>query len=223
MPNYVKHILTINAEGQKLNQILDAIKGEDRVIDFNKIIPMPESLNVESGSRGDEAVKYIQSRMKGVKEQTVLDRENIKKFESKYKDDFREAIILGLTYIHNVRSYGCTTWYEWCCRYWGTKWNACDTELEDNVIRFETAWSSPAPVLRELSRKFPGVKFDVVFADEDCGYNTGSGYYLDGESYMYHPDGGSDAGYELYLLTHEWARDEMHKDENGHWKWNEED
>ena len=52
MPNHVTNRLTIHAEGKRLEEILDAIKSDEAgrgSIDFNKLIPMPESLNIESG------------------------------------------------------------------------------------------------------------------------------------------------------------------------------
>ena len=75
-------------------------------------------------------------------------------------------------------------WYDWSCENWGTKWNACgDTSVdvkdgtEPNtmvaVIRFETAWATPYPVMEKLSSMFPSVNIAVKYADEDAGFNGG--------------------------------------------------
>lgn len=223
MPNHVANILTIHAEGDKLTEILDAVRTEESVFDFNRIIPMPESLAVEDGSIGDNAVAYIKTKIQGEQSITNAGRDLIKRFEDEYKgEELGRALMLGLTYIHNKASYGCTTWYDWSRFNWGTKWNAYNVEVVGNAVYFSTAWSAPEPIFKALSKMFPDVRFDVVFADEDCGYNTGEGNFLDGVGNMYHPDGGSDDGYELYFRTHEWARDDMEKDENGEWKRKEE-
>ena len=53
MPNYVTNILEIKATGSHLEEILDAIRFEDGpkgTIDFNRLIPMPASLDLTQGS-----------------------------------------------------------------------------------------------------------------------------------------------------------------------------
>ena len=89
---------------------------------------------------------------------------NIKTFE-----DF------GNMYIYNITTYGCDTWYDWCCKYWGTKWNACDVYINGNVICFQTAWSVPDPILEEFAFLCDeyNVTFEGKYADEDRGNNTG--------------------------------------------------
>jgi hypothetical protein len=56
---------------------------------------------------------------------------------------------------------------------WGTKWNACETEIGDNYFTFETAWSSPVPLFEALTRKFPSYRFMFQWSDEDLGSNVG--------------------------------------------------
>jgi hypothetical protein len=60
----------------------------------------------------------------------------------------------------NVEKYGAPTWYEWRCRHWGTKWNACYAEVSDNGdgslhVNFESAWHFPFPIFRKLVAEFP--------------------------------------------------------------------
>ncbi|MFJ3487761.1 hypothetical protein ACIPL1_30690 [Pseudomonas sp. NPDC090202] len=58
---------------------------------------------------------------------------------------------------------------------WGTKWNACDQQidLEGGKLSFDTAWSCPEPVLKALSAKHPEADIHVLYADEDIGSNCG--------------------------------------------------
>lgn len=42
MANYIRNIVTINESGERLQRLLDAIKGENGAIDFDRIIPMPK-------------------------------------------------------------------------------------------------------------------------------------------------------------------------------------
>ena len=59
MPNHITNILKFEGDSEQVHAMLDQIKNEELgfgSIDFNKIIPMPESLNIEAGSRTDEAL-----------------------------------------------------------------------------------------------------------------------------------------------------------------------
>lgn len=54
MPNWVQINLTFSGDKVEIKQMLEAIKNDDigyGSIDFNKIILMPEPLNIESGSK----------------------------------------------------------------------------------------------------------------------------------------------------------------------------
>lgn len=65
---------------------------------------------------------------------------------------------------------------------WGTKWNSNSVSLEKHFdindffdyvrISFFTAWSPPIPIIRELSKKFPKVDFEIAFFEcrtQICG------------------------------------------------------
>ena len=59
MPNHITNILKFEGDSEQVHAMLDKIKSDELgfgSIDFNKIIPMPESLNLEAGSRTDEAL-----------------------------------------------------------------------------------------------------------------------------------------------------------------------
>lgn len=89
---------------------------------------------------------------------------------------------LGNVYINNILQYGADSWYDWCCENWGTKWNATNTCIvDDTEIEFETAWSCPVEIFKELSKQFKNVEIEVSFADEDIGYNCGYFTMLNGE------------------------------------------
>lgn len=60
MPNHVENIIALKCDERKIREMLEAIKNDDYglgTVDFNKIIPMPESLNIEAGSRTDRGLK----------------------------------------------------------------------------------------------------------------------------------------------------------------------
>lgn len=41
-------------------------------------------------------------------------------------------------------------------------------------LQFKTAWACPLPVLLEMSRLHPEADINVIFADEDIGFNCGT-------------------------------------------------
>lgn len=119
--------------------------------------------------------------------------------------------------------YGKNNWYDWNCKYWGTKWNAYWSHLEDdNIIIFDTAWSSPIPIFNALAHLCGEhqVWFTGEWADEDRGSNTGtfkSG--CEGDEYWFdydYTENFSNEAYEIYVKLK--GEDMcMDKDENGNW------
>ena len=56
MPNYIKNILTLEGSLSESDRLLSAIQGKNGPMDFQKIIPMPSELDIESGSRTDRGL-----------------------------------------------------------------------------------------------------------------------------------------------------------------------
>lgn len=60
MPNHVENIIILKGDEKRIREMLETIKNDDYglgTVDFNKIIPMPESLNIEAGSKTDRGLK----------------------------------------------------------------------------------------------------------------------------------------------------------------------
>lgn len=67
MPNYVTNRIRLEANAQQMDAILKAVRRDGDVygsFDFNKLIPMPESLDLESGGITDDAIIAFISHMK---------------------------------------------------------------------------------------------------------------------------------------------------------------
>ncbi len=96
-----------------------------------------------------------------------------------------------------------SNWYDWNCANWGTKWDACYCNIEDdnyNTIIFETAWATPYKFFKALSEQNPRVKIDVRYADEDFGYNVGEYTLLESNIISENiPNGGTLEAYELAI------------------------
>jgi hypothetical protein len=103
-------------------------------------------------------------------------------------------------------------WYEWSIENWGTKWDVSETfEDENGYICFDTAWSTPIEVIRHLSERYQGLTFEVSFADEDLGSNTGCYSFRNGMEVEYTPYGTEEAcgiwGYDYEEMYPEVKRD----------------
>ena len=177
-------------------------------LDFNKLIPMPPALMIEAGSSTEEGIeiyltavnpntpdygfpkmpedkfKKLVSDLNAERRFTMykpsLSDEEIKKYTA--YSSFGKLADTGKQAISNLLQYGATTWYDWCIKNWGTKWNSYDAwKGDDHGFRFSTAWSAPHPVLCAMSKKYPDVRITHEWADEDIGQNCGRCEYENGE------------------------------------------
>lgn len=189
MPNHLMSKLHFSGEQSRIDEILEFIKGEETLFDFNKIIPMPESLNIEAGSRTNKGLKAYKDfitvyTMDGTLEKDLLNipKEKEEIFLKERSDISLEEWELGRAAFQNEQKYGVATWHDFCTVHWGSKWNAYQTEIiEDNTIEFNTAWSNVKPVVHALSEKFPDIEMNYQWADEDIGCNVGDVTFKDGE------------------------------------------
>ena len=215
MPNWVCNHLIIR--GNNAVEVMNSLLSENSEsengydVDFNKIIPMPEDLKIESGSVTRDCAKlYVNAMLEGCdaykkyaalyvqafgKDLAMSEDEQIKTMEyvMLHKDYEKncpmfqtkaDAYAYGKKALDNYEKYGAKDWYDWSIQNWGTKWNALDTIVNDPGeanVYFHTAWSAPLPFLDALSQKYPELTFDYEFADEDIGYNTGKMTIRDGE------------------------------------------
>lgn len=149
MPNHVENYLKIASNKGSVMPVLDFIAGGNGPIDFNNIIPYPEKYRA-----ADEASATAQ-------------KERPTEYET-WPDD---------GYNHGG--------YEWCVENWYTKWNAYNISIVENkyndtvVIRFNTAWRPPVPVIIELARMFPEYDFCLEYYEAGAGY-SGSMYLSEG-------------------------------------------
>jgi hypothetical protein len=211
MPNHITNILRIEASEELTAQIKSDIKsvdeeGETRHIDFNKILPMPESLRITSGSTTENGIAILRYRDGDDTEiRKIMEYAWGKEFDTP-EDLIEHMLVKGSANLveaqkalDNERLYGVRDWYGWSTANWGTKWNAYSTnDTDTDEVSFETAWSNPYPVIVALSAKYPEAVFRLRFADEDFGHNVGeyslkSGYVIEENI----PEGGSEEALEL--------------------------
>ena len=183
MPNWCRNTVIIEGPKRKINEFINKVTtiGETPVetnhFDFEKILPVPEDLNVEKSSVGDLGLKMLTRP-------NDEDTERFEKMDSEYK---ARAIKLGSIYRKNIEKHGCLTWYEWCCNNWGTKWNSSATEewtISENFpgcmkVCFDTAWGPPYELIAEASRQYPDITFRIS-SDEPGMQMKGTEIYKNG-------------------------------------------
>ncbi|MBV7268393.1 hypothetical protein [Winogradskyella luteola] len=194
-------------------------------IDFNKIIPMPKGLDVHAHSGikmwveictgqldfnclfkpldkspselfKERNYSALSTRMAA---STAMDHLTAKR-EGNVKDLSDDEFEIFVQCLRNVRNHGDTSWFEWSKKNWGTKWNAYglnDERNTEDTIYFQTAWNGVPNLILLLSKKFPDVKFDYKYADEDTGSNCGLGIFENGNHDFREPDNLSNECYEI--------------------------
>jgi hypothetical protein len=187
MPNHITNFMRVEGSAERTKELFNLIKGEEKqngeecLIDFNKIVPMPSTLNITSSSNVDTAMNILSNNVQKLKEMLQYDwvkKKNINNIEDLKNDlvkelsekDFNEGKIA----LENIEKYGHKDWYDWSIVNWGTKWNSYSNyKVSDNEISFDTAWSTPFPIIEQLAKMFPELEISVLFADEDIGSNCG--------------------------------------------------
>lgn len=195
MPNWVENTITIDSKYHNF------IVNKDGKVDFGIIHPMPESLQVEAGGSNDTDIYvYLSERMTKTLEDVRKDslsklihnqfsndwlKEISERVTNISGDEIETSYQRGSVLINNYKEYGSINWYEWCTSNWGTKWNASDTEICDDTISFNTAWSPPTGWLSKLAAlKIP---FTLEWEEEQGYYGE---YNSNGDGNLYETESG---------------------------------
>ena len=220
MPNHVQNILTIVGHKNHVEPMLEHLKDGDNEFSFTKIVPMPAEL------KGTRSPAQIVSEAEYKK---IQYEKNFTENAHPMMDD-KGAITKKMSEDWKER-FGADNWYDWCIINWGTKWGAYDITVEEPEtlpdrgdgfikveVRFQTAWSSGAAALAQLAEQYPTIEFYLIYADEDCGYNTGKiwwqgGFSIDSDI----PEHSMENYFECWGESEDW---EM---VDGEWKYIEED
>lgn len=180
MPNHVTNILKASSF------VIAALKGSEELVDFNTMIPMPESVKNIECNGDDRLVAFLNGEisMDAVERTPIMTLQLSNILQelkdggmSKWRDDRFENFI---TMLRNQRQHGVTSWYDFGCERWGTKWNAYSIYKTYDGVQFDTAWSAPHPVITALAAKFPDERIEHLWADEDIGSNLGHRVYYRG-------------------------------------------
>lgn len=171
MPNWVHNEVRVYGEEKDVSKFMEKVE-ENKDNLFESFLPMPQTYrdwdttnhpNGEGLEVGKENIDILDERKKFVVTEEYI--EGLKKATKEQKD-----------------KYGVVGWYDWRCRYWGTKWDACDLEYDERSFSFNTAWSAPLPFMKYLAEQYPELGFLLTYADEDThGGNCGAVIYHNGK------------------------------------------
>lgn len=206
MPNYVKNIIKFNNK-EDFNFIskkyMSITRNNENFFDFNKIIERSEDLDISESSSGDLGMNYLNNKNDFINDKKdwvlniiekyktinkVLTNNQIKKIIDSNSVEISNStnfdIELGKKYIKNIENYGYKTWYDWSIHNWGTKWNARETNINENdlYIAFETAWDVPIPIFTKIIANDKNISFDLYYADEGFGFSGLTKFSFDNEN-----------------------------------------
>lgn len=256
MPNHIQNRLTVTGNKKEISELFNSIKskkedGEEIQIDFNKIVPMPEGMDVSPHSGIETWVEICTGQLdfnsiftnlpdspsnlfkngdysilsRRMAANTAMEHLTGKR-QGNVKDFSDEDFDMFIQCLKNYRKHGFHSWYNWSIKNWSTKWNAYgqnDKRNSDNSIYFETAWSSPIELIQKLSSRFPELTLQLDYADEDSGSNTGIITFKNGEAInVTQPESQSREGYEIYFDLHPGSK-ENYKLVNDKYEYVEED
>ena len=194
MPNHIYNTIKFKKEDkEKFEKFI-----EEEDFDFNKLIPMPKEFEKMGGDRGEkkEILKEWEEFTKEVKITSLNVDEYIEKFRNEVRKNPEEypesakSVNLETTErewegifvpdfqyqmyrIAGKVKYGFSSWYYWCIENWGTKWNAYETDFDEEYLYFQTAWDTPLPIFEKIAELNPDTWFQVKYYDEATGRNCG--------------------------------------------------
>ena len=160
MPNWTSNSIRIAGVEADLRAFLEAVKSQGQILDFNRLIPMPELLKHSArGRRTIDGKKVSSWYVIDTGDRAHPDNDNFRCFTAK-----EEAAL---------KKIGHTDWYSWAWANWGTKWNASHAEIAEDCaaqgyvqIRFDTAWTPPIRILEKMFQTFPKLSFVCTWENE---------------------------------------------------------
>ena len=87
--------------------------------------------------------------------------------------------------LTKIKPYPEGVWdYDWCVDHWGTKWDieavlvnpGWETNNDNLLIHFDSAWSPPEIAFKELPDMFPDLCFSHIYAEPGMNFSGGDRY-----------------------------------------------
>jgi len=178
MPNWCEN--TVIIEGDNVQKVVDYLKTDKTIFDFNKVIPYPQ----EFIDQDILSQKYNEERNEIYKSNNPeeITKTQLSSLNSRYNIPLDGYMKDG----YNSGGYG------WCTQNWDTKWNLSDEvqlDLMENkaVYEFLSAWSPPINVIRVLSELFPHHNFMIDFNEPGMAFR-GRSQWKNGEQIAFYQE-----------------------------------
>ena len=175
MANEIYNRLTLRGNAAEIQECINFIKGDDTVIDCEKIIPIPIQLkNTSVSTNTNECILYYLLK-DGISEVisnvTEWRTDPPSSWWNKSQEEFDKMYQQGKQYYQNYLDLGYTTWYKWAWDNWGT----CSTYTYDQEIRMEsddcahilffTGWTGIKPVIDKIQSLYPNINMEYITLD----------------------------------------------------------
>ena len=167
MPNWCWNHLEVSGDEIQLREFVEKsttnIETSDK-FSFNGTHPMPKEFeNILTGSIDIDGKRCKKWRKIDGKEVEVTEKE--------------------LTILRE--KYGADNWYDWNCKNWGTKWDACSPTISHNdidyfAVSFDTAWSPPINWIDNIMQDFPDLSFTLEYEEPGIGFGGRLNAQFDG-------------------------------------------
>ena len=196
MPNHVTNIIRVKNRIEEFKEKFIKLNEDgNEYFDFNEVVPISSDLDIRSGSgsylEDEKETLELRELLCRTECQNLTQSEFVNLIKDKVKKNntpigylsYHDNLDTFIKGYYNIKTYGYRDWYNANIDKWGTKWNAYNCAVTENnddlVIIFDTAWSTPEPIIQELCKQ--GFNFTCIYADEDLGFNLGIFESLNGE------------------------------------------
>ena len=153
MPNWCENELIITCNDPISFKKFIELSGIDKNnFKFNNIRPIPEKLR--SISNGGICINGVQ-------------------YTNWYEKPGADPVGIGSAEEEELyHEYGAVNWYEWCCKYWGCKWDAGDVDYMgldfdtcEAHLYFSTAWGPPEELYDYIRLFYPGIDMNWFYKE----------------------------------------------------------
>jgi hypothetical protein len=146
MPSRKSNRIHVTGHEHDIRAFLETVRSEDRLFDFDRIIPMPDILKKTNAGLmiigGQRASTWVEESGQPPRLPTESE-------------------------VAQILATGFESRYDWREEHWDTRWNARDIHIDDRgielgmiAIEFNTAWGAPLQICRKLIDMFPQLQFD---------------------------------------------------------------
>lgn len=198
----VMNALTLEGADTQIKQLLTFIQDDSEgigSIDFEKIIPIPKELDIETSLSEDDAIYMylaainpqmpdmgvakwpwetylkVAEQISNCRGQNYAALSQIGMPEVLKVEKRRSLLKLGERLAKNYQEYGCGDFDEWQMKNWGTRWNAWECDYDDDLhkLTFFTDDAAAVSIVQKLSEQFPDVKLTLKWIGEDYRRDVG--------------------------------------------------